>query len=465
MNGQKFERELKKLIYYVREYGIQHLNFPLSELDRVRDDSAIAEKFTTQVHKGFYFAQERVIDLLQKVINEQKKAKSDIAAARRNRDKAAERALQAKRDTAHYQECILRRVIDTIVWTLCSFELSTIRRLYMEQEPIDITDSNLNSELSFLASYKQSHPAGFALISDLSMIVQVGDVITKDISEGMGIIELKEGRTNKRVFEILHEYGENHCDHYLASVLSEEGKKVSEQFFRSVKQMHKEMLAVNIINEGQGEDPQSGKQVTVVESTLELATFNPVFMDVIKRASKKGIASQTIQGCLTIVAFDTTHPTVSNAITSDSPLDRPSKSKKRKEEDTTIQSMDLRQTLISPTTRPLFLCPLPENYLVDIAMERIVVQFHLNIPLWIQMFEQHGFTVRMLGRKETARIKQQSDHGSQILEVNGQAVEIQKGAYKSLLCEGLLARMFTCLNTPLSMVDYFSEMEKHFSSQ
>lgn len=462
MNSQKFERELKKLIYYVREYGIQHLNFPRSELRHVRDNSTIAEEFTTQVHKGFYFAQERVIDLLRKVINEQKKAKCDIAEARRNRDKATERALQTKRDTAHYQECILRRVIDAIVWTLCGFELSTIRRLYMEQEPVDITDSNLNSELSFLESYKQSQPAGFALISDLSMIVQVGDIITKDIANGTGIIELKEGRVNERVFEILHEYGENHCDHYLASVLSEEGKKVSEQFFRSVKQLHKEMLAVNIINEGQGEDPRGGNHVTVVEGTVELATFNPVFLDVIKRAAIKGSAVQTIQGCLTIAAYI---PPVSTIQPSDLPLERPSKNKKKNEEDTTIRSMDLRQTLIDPTTRPLFLCPLPEAYIVDIAMERTIVKFYLNVPLWLQMFEEQGFSVRLLGKKETARMKQQANHGTQLLEVNGQAVEIQKRAYKTLLGEGLLARMFTCLNTPLSMVDYFSEIEKHFCTQ
>lgn len=80
------------------------------------------------------------------------------------------------------------------------------------------------------------------------------------------------------------------------------------------------------------------------------------------------------------------------------------------------------------------------------------------------MFEEQDFTVRMIGKKETARMKQEANHGTQILEVNKQAVEIQKGGYKTLLCEGLLARMFTCLNTPLSMVDYFSEMEKHFSS-
>ena len=79
--------------------------------------------------------------------------------------------------------------------------------------------------------------------------------------------------------------------------------------------------------------------------------------------------------------------------------------------------------------------------------------------------QREGFTVRLLGKKETVKMKQQANHGIQILEVNGQAVEIQKGAYKTLLGEGLLARMFTCFNTPLSMVDYFSEMEKHFSSQ
>ncbi len=464
MNSQKFERELKKLIYYVREYGIQHLSFPRSELGRIRDDNAIAEEFLTQVHKGFYLAQERVIELLRKVINEQKRAKSDIAEARRNRDKPAVKSLQAKRDTAHYQECILRRVIDTIVWTLCNRELATIRRLYMEQEPIDITDSNLDSELSFLDRYKQSHPAGFALISDLSMIVQVGDIITKDISEGMGIVELKEGRVNERVFEIMSEYRENHCDHYLASTLSAEGEKVSEQFFRSAKQLHKEMLTVKILNEGHGEDPQSGKAVTVVESKLELATFNPVFCDVIKRASQKGRAAQTIQGCLTIVAFDTTHPAVGAVEPGDVPLDRPSKDKKKTEEDTSIRSMDLRQTLIDPTTRPLFLYPLSENSISDIAMERTIVKFYLDVPAWLQMFKDHGFTVRMLGRKETARIKQQEDHGTQILEVDGRGVEIQKGKYKSLLGAGLLARMFTCLNTPLSMVDYFTEMERYFSA-
>lgn len=465
MNSRKFERELKTLIYYVREYGIQHLSFPLSELSRIHDDNAIAEEFMTQVHKGFYFAQERIIGLLRKVINEQKTAKRGIAETRRLRNKSAEQALQAKLDTAHYQEYILRRVIDSIAWNLCGFELATVRRLYMDQEPVDITDSNLDSELSFLENYKQSHPTGFALISDLSMVVQVGDIITKNMPDGTGIIELKEGRVNERVFEILHEYRENHCDHYLASVLSAEGKKVSEQFFRSVKQLHKDMLTVSIINKGQGKDPQSGKEVTVVESTLELATFNPVLLDVIKRASIKGSASQTIQGCLTVVAYDVTHPMTFAGQPSDVPLERPLKKNKKDEDDTTIRSMDLRQTLTDPTTRPLFLCPLPESSIVDIAMERTIVKLYLNIPLWLQMFEDQGFTIRKLGKKETARMKQQADHRTQILDVNGQALEIQKGAYKTLLGAGVLVRMFTCLNTPLSMVDYFSEMEKHFSSQ
>ena len=45
MNSQKFERELKRPIYCVREYGIQHLSFPRSELGHIRDDNAIAEEF------------------------------------------------------------------------------------------------------------------------------------------------------------------------------------------------------------------------------------------------------------------------------------------------------------------------------------------------------------------------------------------------------------------------------------
>lgn len=94
MNDAKFSRELKTLIYYVREYGIQHIGFKVDNQNKVAKDADKMDEFFTQVHKGFFAAQERVCYLLKKVLLEQKRLKATLAEVRRQRKKEEEETVK-----------------------------------------------------------------------------------------------------------------------------------------------------------------------------------------------------------------------------------------------------------------------------------------------------------------------------------------------------------------------------------
>lgn len=53
MKTIKFERELKVLINYIREYGIQHIERISKPSDILKNEEKWSE-FAQAVHKGFY---------------------------------------------------------------------------------------------------------------------------------------------------------------------------------------------------------------------------------------------------------------------------------------------------------------------------------------------------------------------------------------------------------------------------
>lgn len=198
MNDTKFLRELKTLIYFVREYGIQHIGFKITDDDFYDNNTEKIDAFYLQCHQGFYAAQDRVICILRKILSEQKRLKTTLAEARRQRHREDEIKIDQELQKAKFQERVLRKLMDAIAWQLFNYDLSTMRRLYCGEPPIDITNSNINSELSYISDYKKKYPSGFVLISDLTSFIQIGDVVTVNQYDGTCISELKEGSVGEQ---------------------------------------------------------------------------------------------------------------------------------------------------------------------------------------------------------------------------------------------------------------------------
>ena len=72
MNEAKLIREIKEIVYYIRQYGIDHVE---ASVDDIIGSEALAADFYIQVHKGFYFAQEKALHLLRKLLTSQKQLK------------------------------------------------------------------------------------------------------------------------------------------------------------------------------------------------------------------------------------------------------------------------------------------------------------------------------------------------------------------------------------------------------
>lgn len=434
----KFERELKLLIYYIREYGIQHMDTKI-DFNHFSVDTAVYNEFYAKVHKGFFIAQNNVITFLTKILNEQKELKKELAQVRQQGDKILSAEIQKSLSYVKYQEFIIRKVMDSIAWQIFHYDLSTMRRLYCGHPAIDITDSNLSSELSYVEYSLNQDPVNFVLISDLTSFIQIGDLVTMDPHKGITIAELKEGKINNKVFEIINEAAETHCPIYLQQRLDKENDKFVEQFERSLKQIKKSSQVIDAITTGYGTDILTGQKVRIIQDEIELDTYTETVHRLSKECHKKGYSISVIEDCFLIGVYDTTKfsSTAFDFWAKGLKIDMP--------------VFDMRMSFSDPMSYPIFLQPFSDVFIADIVSGRKVIKMTIDIDKWIRGLEENGCTVRWMSKKETARINSNMKGSNKIFDIHGRGIEIQKYGISQYIGQGIFSRMFTAFNTPESM--------------
>lgn len=442
MNDAKFSRELKTLIYYVREYGIQHVGFEVDNQNKFAKDADKMDEFFTQVHKGFFAAQEIVCYLLKKILLEQKRLKATLAEVRRQRKKEEEATVKQSLKKAEYQEHVLRKVMDSIAWQLFHYDLSTMRRLYCGETLIDITDSNLDSELLFIEHFQNKEPTGFALISDLTSFIQIGDIVTVGKDCEVCISELKEGVVNDEVFGLIEEVSKTQCPKHLQYALENKDEKFVKQFKRTIKQIHKSSQTYKTITTGYGTDLLTGQKVRIIQDEIELNNYADIVSDLSKNCYKKGYSISVIENCLLIGVYDTgKFPS--------QVFDMWSKSLKIK-----MPIYDIRTSFYDPLSYPIFLHSFSDTFIVDLILGKKVIKMTLDIERWLETFKEDGCNVKWLSKKETARLNSKMKGSNKIFDIDGQGVEIEKDGTTIEIGQGIFSRMFTSFTTPSSIKKY-----------
>ena len=434
MNEAKLIREIKEIVYYIRQYGINHVE---ASVDDIIGNETLAADFYTQVHKGFYFAQEKALHLLTKLLTEQKRLKKDLCAARRQRDLQQIGRLMNNLKKAEYQECVVRKTMDAIVWQLFNYELSTLRRLYCGEEPIDITDSNIQSEINYVNHFRQHSPTGFALINDLTSFVQIGDIVERLPNDCTRFVELKEGTVNAKILQLIHEPAQNFCPSYLIAQLQNENNSFLKHFTRTVNQAVKGSNTCNTINTGTGIDQASGLTVHITERAFTIDTYCSVLHNLSIEYYKKGYAIATIQECLIIGVYDIRR----------FPFDAFSlwaSSLKIKD-----PIFDLRQSFYEPLARPIYLDPFTENFIASVITGDVVVKMAMDTKQWFKLLQANGCSIRVMSKKETARMKSKPKARNTLYELDGQGVEIKKDGNTIYLGQGIFSKIFTNFFTPL----------------
>lgn len=444
MKDVKFERELKLLLNYIREYGIQHSTITKKDIP----GSDGHDKFVTNVHKGYMFAQRNVLSNLTKVLNEKKLIKEKLKDANRAKDKTAKEECLSTLEKLKFQELAFRKIIDSIAWTLLGFEMSAVRRLYGGEELIDITDSNIESCVKYSEDIFSKNPLEFALISDLTSFVQAGDILHYEYGKRLSIVELKSGKTNEKVFNVLDFYQKTKCDNYLYTTLEKEGDKFRKQLTRTVKQIATETAVVDTLKTGQGTDRLTGLNVNIIQEQLELDTFTDNVLDLIEKARGKGYAISVIEDCLPIgVYFNDKFPNIAFV----------EWMKIMKNE---IPIYDIRQSLLDPVAFPLFLQPFSQNTIIDIVLGNISILMSIDINAWLAPLEKEGYKIKWLSEKETRKFNANIKGKHIPLSINGKSIMVEKDDFSFTIQGGLFVRMFTSFNTPSAMRKYLIETHK-----
>lgn len=439
MNNTKFSRELKTLIYYLREYGIQHIDFKFNSLDSLPKEQVQIDQFMAQVHQGFFAAQDRTIYLLKKVLQEQKRLKVSLADARRQHDKELSQKFLDSLNQVKFQERVLRKVMDGIAWQIFHYDLSTLRRLYCGQEPIDITNSNLDSEIRFAEDYVRDNPDGFVLISDLTSFVQVGDVVALSKKDGTKIIELKEGEVNNKVFNLIDEAIEVNCPKYLELKLKNEDEHFIKHLARAIKQIDKSSQAFKAISTGYGTDLLTGQEVRIIQDEIKLDTYSDVMKKLSEDCHKKGYAISVVEGCLLIGVYDTPKfPSWAfNMWTDELHIKMP--------------IYDMRMSFYDPLSYPIFLQPFSDTFITKLISGEKVIKITLDIEQWLETLRKDGCTVKWMSKKETARVNSKLKGSNKMFDIDGQGIVVEKDGMKLQIGQGIFSRLFTNFITPSSI--------------
>lgn len=449
MNDAKFSREPKTLIYYVREYGIQHLSFQVNNQSQVVKDADKMDEFFIQVHKGFFAAQERVCYLLKKALLEQKRLKAALAEVRQQRKKEEGEAVKQALKKAEYQEHILRKIMDSIAWQLFRYDLSTMRRLYCGEALIDITDSNLDSELYYIKHFREQEPTGFVLISDLTSFIQIGDVVTVGKESGVRICELKEGAVNDEIFELIEGVSKTQCPKQLQYALASKDEKFVKQFKRVVKQIHKSNQTHEAITTGYGTDLLTGQAVRIIQDEIKLDTYANIVSELSKSCHKKGYSISVVEQCLLIGVYDT-EKFPSQA------FDMWSNSLKIK-----MPIYDTRASFYDPLSYPIFLYSFSDAFIIDLILGKKVVKMTLDIEKWLDTFKEDGCNVRWLSKKETAKANAKMKGSNKIFDIDGQGIAVEKNGISVEIGQGVFSRMFTSFTTPSSIKKLIMDALEH----
>ncbi|MED1794990.1 hypothetical protein P4V54_20145 [Brevibacillus nitrificans] len=439
MNDKKFSKELKSILFYVLEYGMRNIPFKLS-MDALKQPE-LKREFISKVHKGFMLAQNLIIQNLLLLGKEKAKNKDMIKESnRQQKSKDVIQGLKQDLKRIEYQENVLRKIADTIAWQILNNDITVIRRLYNFSSQVEIYNSNLKHDLQVVEEMFEKDNETFPLITDITSFIQIGDLLIKDRNV-IKVVELKEGKVNEEISNMLDEHFEFKCDRKLFFELEEKGEKFQKQFFRYVKQQSTALNSVGIINRGEGTDSQ-GRKIKIIDDVFYTKHFTETVESMLEKVNKRNYSINYIENCLAIGVYNVSRIPIHTAFEA-----------WKKSIDIDFPTVDIRAFINGSVTHPLFLHPFSLDDKVKLVMGKKVILMSLNINEWLKMFERKNAVVRLLSKKETARLNNTPNH-LKAFEYNGQAIEIEHSNIKQIIHDGIFERMFNQFLTPSSAVDF-----------
>ncbi|HIF9291755.1 TPA: hypothetical protein ACX6Q0_003811, partial [Photobacterium damselae] len=367
----------------------------------------VIDEFISLTHQGMRIAQQKMVNKLLFSIEEND-------------------------DVSHARLFAYRGIADAIGWQLFKNELGYVKQFFMAQQPPTLREANIESVLSVVQQCHEQDPDSIALISDLTTFIQVGDIYHVKKDGSTKIYEVKEGKTNKQILDILKGIPTLIADSDVPNQFADKPVNFQKQVQRIIRQKQRmKSLRETLLND-EGVDTSTGLSVKILDLPAEIGTWYSSIVDLSKQCELRGYAIDVIQDCLYIGCYETGRYKVPGQLafegwfagigaTPDCPR------------------TSLVNCMMDPLGLPIYNLPIPDELKFDLLFGRKHISLGIHMQKLIEICIDIGLSIRLADKKETARIKQKNKY---IWSYNGQAIVFGEGSDQSYLGEGFALRVF-----------------------
>lgn len=387
--------KLKEIADYAFGHGIKAVGmeqFKVGPPDTWEED--IKTKFFIACHDGFKISQKLLIEEIKKYQILLRESTVQLKELRRQRDKSSEKEIQGKIDIIEQRLHTFSHIADGIAWQLIGGQIHIARRFHIQEKSAKFLDSsNLEHAIQVAEEINQT-PSDFALISDLTSFVQIGDLLIRH-GKVIGIMELKEGKVNDLItkfFKEIDKDGEEITDEHLKERFDETTIK---QIKRMQKQKQRAIRATDVINNDKGIDPVSGSNIVVSTPKYFTEYYHEELSKLQEDLKNKFWAYTVVDTCVHIGMYRDKGIMMAGIVIEQT-------LKKQTENFIIVDWLSITHNL----SEPLFGKPFSPDFIIDILTGKVKVIIGLNLDALIETFNYFGLKSRWMTEKETNKSKQ-----------------------------------------------------------
>ena len=436
---KEFEATIKQLFEYVHEYALNNLELTP---ENPPQNWTIEErnKFTEYVHIGFIKGQELVLDEMLKYESNLVELNKTLKLSRKEKNKDLEKTTELRISLINYKISILRIFIDFIAWQFLGQQYYKVRRFYDMNKKCNsrptLSKSNIESVKSAIDYYHSLNPLNFALISDLTSFIDIGDILLMD-NYKLVPIEVKEGQKNKEIFDFLFEEKMPLNPETIDDSFIKQSKRILNQAKRG-------QLLVDVLQNEKGIDPFTELKTEVNSEAFELETYTLEFEKMIANLKDKNYSYNIIEDVISIGIYQKDFITAGETLI-------PFLNKEMFGKDYPV--FNFSHKIQIPVTQPIFYLGFSKETIFDILFGRINIVMSINIDKFIELCNSNDLDAGYLSKDETMKRKQNGEIS--MFEFEKKNIKID-GA----LIDGLIYRMIFDFVKPSSIVKYLKVQSK-----
>lgn len=440
---QSFENRVRDIFRYVAEFGIQRM--PIHLLGRMPTEPE-KQKYKALVNFGFRLGQNKIVEEIINLQNINAEIRGKIKEANKAKDKELKEKLSWTASQLEFDIQILRHFADFIVWQIIGGHHFKARALYSgNRSRPDLLNTNLESVLLSVEQFHLMNPASFALITDLTSFVDVGDIIWVD-DESFKIVEVKTGskqeqvtRLVNKIFDLKHTIVKDDLEGITPSMM--------DQAKRTIDQLMKGSAATSFLNTEKGKDPFTGDQRKVFETGAIQERYFKQLRDLLDTALKDGDAAGSVEDIIKIGVYQP-HKVPTGLDFSRSSyviVDR------------TILTNYITQIFV-PIREPLFFKPIGKEHIFNLLFRKLTVIIAIDLDKLIEFFNHGGLKASWLSRKESFRYKEKKKTKHRPFFFNDQVIQLQSGDLTLVLGDQFLIRLTYDNLTPSALRQTYLEI-------